>query len=182
MSAANGNVTVAGWKYRDSNLKPSERRAWMREPDGSQAVGDDSIQFISSLHLKIHLEPGWEYVETEDWTPDYLGRWAPSGADGGVFFFTCFSIIRRPVSVSNTLRSWHLMDLRWMGVHQRCLARSACCPTGRVPETWDDKETEMDLEDLSHPRNITPAIISAHITPECRINTVAQVFFKKKHD
>ncbi|KAF9502745.1 hypothetical protein BS47DRAFT_1356814 [Hydnum rufescens UP504] len=81
-SAANGNVIVAGWKYGDSNLKPIERRAWTREPDGSQAVGDDSS------HLKIHLEPGWEYVETEDWTPDYLGRWAPSGADGDGWVYT----------------------------------------------------------------------------------------------
>lgn len=40
----------------------------------------------SSSHLKIHLESGWEYVETEDWSPDYLGAWASSGTDRGKSF------------------------------------------------------------------------------------------------
>ncbi|KAF9506873.1 hypothetical protein BS47DRAFT_1352351 [Hydnum rufescens UP504] len=68
-SAANGNVIRGRVEIRGLEPETDRTHAWTREPDGSQAVGDDSS------HLKIHLEPGWEYVETEDWAPDYLGRW-----------------------------------------------------------------------------------------------------------
>ena len=38
-----------------------------------------------SERIVVKLEPGWAFVETEDWEPDFLARWAPCGADKGAF-------------------------------------------------------------------------------------------------
>jgi len=109
-NAANGSVIVAGWKNGDSNLRSTERRAWTRERDGSQAVGDDSS------HLKIHLKPGWEYVETEDWSPDYLGTWASSGTDRGMSYFDRYCSLK--ILRYNSMASGNTSDLRWVGLYQ----------------------------------------------------------------
>lgn len=31
----------------------------------------------------MQLEPGWAFVDTEDWEPDYLAKWSRNGADQG---------------------------------------------------------------------------------------------------
>jgi hypothetical protein len=70
-SAANGNVIMAGWKHGDSNLKPMERRAWTREPDGSQAVGDDRFVFfffLFTMFSRAHLHISSVCIQAEEIT------------------------------------------------------------------------------------------------------------------
>lgn len=43
-----------------------------------------------SSNLTFALEPGWRFVQTEDWRADYEGAWAECGADDGESSFLCY--------------------------------------------------------------------------------------------
>ncbi|KAF8322741.1 hypothetical protein DL93DRAFT_2071698 [Clavulina sp. PMI_390] len=81
-SSAGGSIIAAGWKGGVNSLKASDRGAWTRGADGSVTVGE------SSSHLVVQLDPGWAFVETEQWEPDFLARWAPTGADRDGWVYT----------------------------------------------------------------------------------------------
>lgn len=36
----------------------------------------------------MSLEPGWEWVDGDDWRIDWVGKWAPSGVDAEGFVYT----------------------------------------------------------------------------------------------
>jgi len=75
----------AGWAK--TSLKPGERKAWTRGRDGWSGVGEDGSGDVSSLTFA--LEPGWAFVETEDWRPDLEGSWiVPGMADSNGWVYT----------------------------------------------------------------------------------------------
>jgi len=109
VSACNGNVSQAGWKNGVSNLKPSDRGAWTKESDGSITVGE------SSLHLDVELDPGWAFVETEEWEPDFLAKWAPNGGnrDGWVYTNDAW-LDPRPTPLPEWQKSGMTRRRRWV--------------------------------------------------------------------
>lgn len=146
ISSCGGNVTTAGWKGGPANLKPSDRGAWTKGGDGSITVGEDPSRIM------FELEDGWKFVDTEEWEPDYMARWATvSGADRGTSM--PFEYFLEPFG--SYLQVAHRTDLpyvypyRWLGVYERCMARSSPCSCGRMAENRYDKKTEMDKEDIS---------------------------------
>ncbi|KAH9841736.1 integral peroxisomal membrane peroxin-domain-containing protein [Rhodofomes roseus] len=81
-----GLTSDAGWAK--TNLKPGERKAWTRGRDGWSGVGEDGSADVSS-NLTFALEPGWVFVETEDWRPDLQGSWVTPGvADKNGWVYT----------------------------------------------------------------------------------------------
>ncbi|KAL5482477.1 hypothetical protein ACEPAI_9071 [Sanghuangporus weigelae] len=72
------------------HLRPYERKGWTRGRDGwsssSNSDGKGGDGDVSS-NLTFTLEPGWAFVETEDWRKDLEASWAPveSDEDGWVY-------------------------------------------------------------------------------------------------
>ena len=84
----------SGWSK--TNLKTGERVAWTRRRDGWSGVtadGGGDIRFVitflggsacshsNSSNLTFLLEPGWLFVETEDWRADIQAEWSQVGGD-----------------------------------------------------------------------------------------------------
>jgi len=94
-----------GWNK--ANLKTGERVAWTRGRDGWSGITADGSGDVRSVvdpsfvgpvcsrgnssNLTFLLEPGWEFVETEDWRPDVEAKWSEVGADDSERFFPCHS-------------------------------------------------------------------------------------------
>ncbi|KIM28714.1 hypothetical protein M408DRAFT_329177 [Serendipita vermifera MAFF 305830] len=82
------NPADAGWSK--SNLKRGERKGWSRRRDG----WSDADALSGSLdgdvrNLTFTLEPGWHFVNTEDWRSDIAGSWVPHiGADQDGWVYT----------------------------------------------------------------------------------------------
>ena len=100
-----------GWSK--ANLKSGERVAWTRGRDGWSAVTADGSGSVRSVlrpsllplvsssivgsgaasshgyssNLTFLLEPGWVFVETEDWRADSEAKWSEVGADECERFF-----------------------------------------------------------------------------------------------
>lgn len=95
------NKASAGWSK--TNLRPGERGPWTRGRDG---FGEGEVRWVamhslllppslqsganhlyallhSSSTLTFPLDPGWAFVDTEDWRADYAAAWA-ADEDGGV--------------------------------------------------------------------------------------------------
>jgi hypothetical protein len=91
-----------GWNK--ANLKAGERVAWTRGRDGWSGVtvdGSGDVRSVidpslvsqvcsrgNSSNLTFLLEPGWEFVETEDWRTDVEAKWSEVGADDCEFLFS----------------------------------------------------------------------------------------------
>lgn len=65
--------------WSKENLKSDERSAWTRGPDG---LGG------SVSNLTFTLEPGWYFVQTEDWRLDVDAIWAARGGDSNGWVYT----------------------------------------------------------------------------------------------
>jgi len=74
-----------GWNK--ANLKMGERVAWTRGRDGWSGVTADGSGDVSS-NLTFLLEPGWSFVETEDWRADIEAKWSEVGADDSGWVYT----------------------------------------------------------------------------------------------
>ncbi|KAF9255769.1 hypothetical protein L218DRAFT_991728 [Marasmius fiardii PR-910] len=74
----NAGPPVTGWNR--NNLRPGERAPWTRGRDGWSGVGSDG--FVSS-NLTFSLDPGWNFVSTEDWRADLEASWAGGGDEDG---------------------------------------------------------------------------------------------------
>ncbi|KAF9806839.1 hypothetical protein IEO21_08519 [Rhodonia placenta] len=86
-SVGTGTGAEDDGEWAKGPLKPGERKAWTRGRDGWSGVDEDGASDVSSK-LTFALEPGWAFVETEDWRPDVEGDWAvPASADDGTFLF-----------------------------------------------------------------------------------------------
>jgi hypothetical protein len=91
-----------GWNK--ANLKPGERVAWTRGRDGWSGVTADGSGDVRSVvpppfffffpfevtpvcsrgnssDLTFLLEPGWAFVETEDWRADIEAKWSDVGSN-----------------------------------------------------------------------------------------------------
>ncbi|KAI9464913.1 integral peroxisomal membrane peroxin-domain-containing protein [Lactarius psammicola] len=68
-----------GWSK--TNLKTGERVAW------TLPVTADGGSDVSS-NLTFLLEPGWLFVETEDWRADFEAEWSQGGADDSGWVYT----------------------------------------------------------------------------------------------
>jgi hypothetical protein len=83
-----------GWSK--ASLKTGERVAWTRGRDGCSAVTPDGSGDVRSVvaftrgpvclhsnssNLTFPLDPGWAFVETEDWRADIEAKWSEVGAD-----------------------------------------------------------------------------------------------------
>ncbi|KAK0487911.1 integral peroxisomal membrane peroxin-domain-containing protein [Armillaria novae-zelandiae] len=95
--AAQGE-TQKSWSKE--NLKSDERSAWTRGPDG---LGG-SVRFVTlsichhrqtahrgslySSNLTFTLEPGWHFVQTEDWRLDVDATWTAQGGDSNGWVYT----------------------------------------------------------------------------------------------
>ncbi|KAI0059633.1 hypothetical protein BV25DRAFT_1061236 [Artomyces pyxidatus] len=66
--------------WSKSHLKPGERVPWTRGRDGWSGLSADGSGDVSS-NLTFALEPGWVFVETEDWRADTEGEWSTLGSD-----------------------------------------------------------------------------------------------------
>lgn len=89
-------VPVEGSGWSKANLKPGERVAWTRGRDGWSAVTTDGSGDVRSVvallrglvcshgnssNLTFLLDPGWSFVETEDWRADVEAKWSEVGSD-----------------------------------------------------------------------------------------------------
>jgi len=96
-----------GWGK--ASLKTGERVAWTRGRDGWSSVTEDGsgdvrsvVAFLvgpgcsrsNSSNLTFPLEPGWTFVETEDWRADIEAKWCEVGADD-CECFECFLVVPR---------------------------------------------------------------------------------------
>ncbi|KAL5524372.1 hypothetical protein ACEPAF_9512 [Sanghuangporus sanghuang] len=82
--------------FSKTHLRPYERKGWTRGRDGwssssnsdgkGTGTGKGGDGDVSS-NLTFTLEPGWAFVETEDWRKDLEASWAPveSDEDGWVY-------------------------------------------------------------------------------------------------
>ncbi|KAG8782284.1 hypothetical protein FRC12_020998 [Ceratobasidium sp. 428] len=77
-------VAGAGWKA--AHLRVGERRGFTRGRDGWSAGDGDvrGFEYGNVSNLTFDLNPGWNFVETEDWRVDWVGSWLPCGADSGM--------------------------------------------------------------------------------------------------
>ncbi|KAI0304289.1 integral peroxisomal membrane peroxin-domain-containing protein [Multifurca ochricompacta] len=73
-------VPGEGTGWSKANLKAGERVAWTRGRDGWSGVTAHGSSDVSS-NLTFLLEPGWVFVETEDWRADIEAKWSEAGAD-----------------------------------------------------------------------------------------------------
>ncbi|KAI9443349.1 integral peroxisomal membrane peroxin-domain-containing protein [Lactarius indigo] len=73
-----------GWSK--TNLKTGERVAWTRGRDGWSGITADGSGDVSNLTFL--LEPGWLFVETEDWRADIEAKWSQGGADDSGWVYT----------------------------------------------------------------------------------------------
>ncbi|KAH9983320.1 integral peroxisomal membrane peroxin-domain-containing protein [Russula compacta] len=80
-------LPVEGIAWSKANLKSGERVAWTRGRDGWSAVTTDGSGDVSS-NLTFLLEPGWAFVETEDWRADVEAKWSEVGSDDSGWVYT----------------------------------------------------------------------------------------------
>ncbi|KAJ7625496.1 integral peroxisomal membrane peroxin-domain-containing protein [Roridomyces roridus] len=66
-------------EWSKANLRDGERAGWTRGRDGWSGVGG---QGSVSSNLTFSLDPGWAFIETEDWRADLEARWAGGGEPG----------------------------------------------------------------------------------------------------
>ncbi|KAF8990954.1 hypothetical protein BDZ89DRAFT_1106687 [Hymenopellis radicata] len=78
-SGADAQVDESAWSK--ANLHSDERNAWTRRQDG---WNDGSV----STNLTFSLDPGWAFVETEDWRLDVDASWSPQGGDVNGWVYT----------------------------------------------------------------------------------------------
>ncbi|KAJ7117726.1 integral peroxisomal membrane peroxin-domain-containing protein [Mycena epipterygia] len=62
-------------EWSKSNLRDGERTGWTRGRDGWSGVGGKG----GVSNLTFSLDPGWAFVDTEDWRADLEARWAGDG-------------------------------------------------------------------------------------------------------
>lgn len=89
-------VPGEGFGWSKASLKTGERVAWTRGRDGCSAVTPDGGGDVRSVvvfncdpvrshsnssNLTFPLDPGWAFVETEDWRADIEAKWSEVGAD-----------------------------------------------------------------------------------------------------
>ncbi|KAH9065284.1 integral peroxisomal membrane peroxin-domain-containing protein [Lactarius vividus] len=76
-------------ELREVELFENERWrvAWTRGRDGWSGVTADGGGDVSS-NLTFLLEPGWLFVETEDWRADIEAKWSQGGADDSGWVYT----------------------------------------------------------------------------------------------
>ncbi|TFY83840.1 hypothetical protein EWM64_g167 [Hericium alpestre] len=79
------NIETAQWSK--AALKASERVPWTRGRDGWSGLSTDGSGDVSS-NLTFALEPGWAFVETEDWRADFEALWTESGSDDDGWVYT----------------------------------------------------------------------------------------------
>ncbi|KDQ20876.1 hypothetical protein BOTBODRAFT_124738 [Botryobasidium botryosum FD-172 SS1] len=93
---------TTGWK--SANLRTGERKAWTRDGEGRNDIitGAEDVRGrrnsltslfshsskIPTSHITFKLDPGWAFVETEDWHADLLGAWSKVGADEDGWVYT----------------------------------------------------------------------------------------------
>ncbi|KZV64763.1 hypothetical protein PENSPDRAFT_745287 [Peniophora sp. CONT] len=70
--------------WAKANLKQGERVAWTRGRDGWSALAGGDVR----SNLTFELDPGWAFVETEDWRADTEGEWSGVGADDHGWVYT----------------------------------------------------------------------------------------------
>ena len=117
-----------GWNK--ANLKMGERVAWTRGRDGWSGVtadGSGDVRLVvvfpgcpvcsrgNSSNLTFLLEPGWSFVETEDWRADIEAKWSEVGADD-CEGFSCHSYSTVSLTSSVTPSG--------MGIYKRRMARA----------------------------------------------------------
>lgn len=76
-------------RWTASALRPAERRPWTKASDGDtplEATQPDTYQGGSKQ--AITLEPGWEWVDQDDWRIDWGGAWSSVGVDANGYMYT----------------------------------------------------------------------------------------------
>lgn len=91
--------------WSKENLKSDERSAWTRGPDGlggsvrfvcSSIFHDGQTAHRGSLcssNLTFTLEPGWHFVQTEDWRLDVDATWTAQGGDSSMHLLSTSLVI-----------------------------------------------------------------------------------------
>lgn len=112
-SVGTGTGAEDDGEWAKGPLKPGERKAWTRGRDGWSGVDEDGASDVSKLTFA--LEPGWAFVETEDWRPDVEGDWAvPASADDAGWVYTNDSWLDpRPMPLNDWKTAGMTRRRRW---------------------------------------------------------------------
>ena len=87
-----------------------------------------------SSNLTFSLEPGWAFVETEDWRKDLEASWIEIDSDAGLFLASLrFNHINSSVLIS-----------RWLGIYGQFVAVTSERHALGMGERRRDKKTALD--------------------------------------
>ncbi|KAJ7252534.1 integral peroxisomal membrane peroxin-domain-containing protein [Mycena rebaudengoi] len=106
-------------EWSKANLRDGERTGWTKGRDGWSGVGGHG----SVSNLTFSLDPGWAFVETEDWRPDIEARWAEDtgpGDESGWVYTNDAWIGHRPPSAGGITRRRRWVRRIWYD-HTRAL-------------------------------------------------------------
>ena len=75
-------------RWSGTALRLSERRPWTKGSDGWTPPGEDDGHELGKYKLSFALEPGWEWIDGDDWRIDWGGSWSSVGVDESGFVYT----------------------------------------------------------------------------------------------
>ena len=70
------------------HLEAGERPAWSKGPDGWAPDTGGTPPALSASEVTFALEPGWTWVDGDDWRIDWGGAWSSVGVDNQGFAYT----------------------------------------------------------------------------------------------
>ena len=70
------------------NLQFGERRAFTKASDGWSGEATSNQSLEDSKQMATILEPGWIWIEGDDWRIDWVGKWSNGGVDAEGFVYT----------------------------------------------------------------------------------------------
>lgn len=83
--AGAGTTGNDGKNWSSHNLNYGERKPWTKGSDGwsSEELEVTGYSLDISKQVATALEPGWRWVEGDDWRIDWIGNWSSVGVDDG---------------------------------------------------------------------------------------------------
>ncbi|UZJ57254.1 hypothetical protein CBS101457_006574 [Exobasidium rhododendri] len=81
-------ANTGGWSAH--NLTFGERKSFTKGSDGwsAQELEVAGFSIDISRQVAMSLEPGWQWVEGDDWRIDWVGLWSTAGVDAEGFLYT----------------------------------------------------------------------------------------------
>ena len=123
-----------------NNLRDDERKPWSRGSDGwaPEAVGAIPIYDVS-----FALEPGWAWIDGDDWRIDWGARWSTVGGDENGFVYT---------------------DNSWQRPAPYAYGTDKSAPTTLPDRTLDDEDDEANEVNSNDTEPETPTPVVPAVT------------------